>query len=69
MKKGPILLFLAVLLFLLAIYLGTTDVYTSVKGFVVDISGSIELAISIAMGLILIAFTSGTLIIRKLSKT
>jgi polyferredoxin len=68
MKKGYLKLFTAILLFLLAIYLIQTPVYTSIKGFVVDMGGSIEVAVGIAMGLIFLTFISGTVIIRMLGK-
>jgi len=56
---------LGILLIIVAIQLGKTEVYTSIKGLVLGIGGSVTLAICIAIGMIILAFSSGVYLLRR----
>jgi uncharacterized protein involved in exopolysaccharide biosynthesis len=65
MKKRTVEAILGVLLITLALLLTKTSVYTSVKGLVLDAGGSIGVAVTTAIGLIIISFISGNHLLNR----
>lgn len=58
-------LILGVILILAGVFLGRTPIYTSIKSGIVDLGGSIEVAVAIAMGLVLGTIIGGIVLIRR----
>ena len=56
---------LGILLIVAAIQLGKTEIYTSIKGLILGIGGSVSIAISIAIGMIILTFSSGVYLLRR----
>ncbi len=65
MKKRTVEAIFGVLLITLALFLTKTYIYTSIKGLVLDVGGSIGVAVSIAVGLILVSLLSGSYLLKR----
>lgn len=65
MKESTRKLGFGILLILISVILTSMPVYTSIKGMVVDASGSIVLAIAVAWGLMALGFGSGIMMLKQ----